>query len=201
MKKVKICLLATVLLFMMTLNGAFADAKQLEFGMTKEEVVTIMGKGSDVLNKQFESNYDILAYPGQKVSKYTDAILVLYFDDGKLASKMYSFEEESTLRTENKYGYLLNALTGKYGEPEAEADIKLLCNFFEMFSGKKVKEDTADLLIKTHYAVIKTWTINDDTTILLVNVINTNADGALTAIQYTPKNITMAETTYNDDGL
>ncbi len=191
----KILTLIIAILVLLTVHGAYADASELKFGMTKTEVVAIMGNGSEPAGGSANA-FTTLFYRGQRISKYEDAMLTLYFEDDKLCLKMYDLIENYKAPKE-RYNYLLKALEGKYGEPDAQDDVELFQLFYQLYTGSAIDDFHAKSFFKVGYGTLTAWTDENNTRIVLVNF---NSGYSMTDIIYFATD-NIPEMKYNDDGL
>ena len=167
---------------------AFVDENGLTFGMSSKEVINVLGEGSGLLNNDFGTNYKTLSYVYHKASAYSDAILILFFDNDQLMTECFAFEETSTNRTNNRYSQLLKDLKNKYGTPVSNGDAEVLQKFYELYSGKEMELETAELMINYGMSEVNSWLINPEISIHLFNTI-ASEQVALTVLQYVPINV------------
>lgn len=104
-------LLPLLILFPLLINAQTFDIRQVNWGMTKNEV-----KKSESLPVAFETDFGI-SYNG--FASGFKAYMLYSFDEGKLNIFSYSFEEKYAVKNQYilDYNKLKDALTEKYGAP------------------------------------------------------------------------------------
>lgn len=81
MKKT-IALLVTLMIVLLPLSVVVASTSELTWGMSKQEVINSLGEPEETntLNDAITSDAETIIYTNQKISKYEDAALILFFE-------------------------------------------------------------------------------------------------------------------------
>lgn len=164
MKKT-IALLVTLMIVLLPLSVVVASTSELTWGMSKQEVINSLGEPEETntLNDAITSDAETIIYTNQKISKYEDAALILFFRGDGLYCKDYAVYDDNS----HKSTYLCNALTQKYGNSSKE--IILLKTYIESVLSVEADEDMIDFIIASGYIKdVATWRLEDESTIVLL---------------------------------
>ena len=145
---------------------ACADESELTWGTSKSDVIEKMGDPGETTQYQ-QKEFEAIGYQNKSISKYNDAILMLIFRYSRLAAKIYALEDNKELE---KYYYLRDALSSKYGRPSDSAQT-LYDGFIVMGAQTEGynQENIKDEAYKSGI-LYNTWETDKETNILLTTI-------------------------------
>lgn len=157
-------ILLFVLLVSAIVTSCFADASDIQMGMTKEEVIAIMGEPG-IEGKAYNDMDDLITYNDVMIGDYKFKFECV-FRDGVLISKNYSANE--TEFVPSIYNKLRKALEDKYGKYDVD---KALLGEALRAVGTNMTSFEVDLLILSGLS-FRTWKPSEDTCICLTYMSN-----------------------------
>ena len=170
-------------------SGALADAAELEWGISYDQVIKILGK-------PYAEKSDIpgnvhLQYTNYPISEFSSTLYLIFRDD-YLFAKVYRIDDNGM---KSVFLYFKNALEEKYGS--ALDNISDVADCFILI-GYDLPEEKITEAVKQQLLEYKTWKPDDDTNIVLLSMSpDTNS---VLLIYFQPKE-KVPEKKHNTDGL
>ena len=190
MKRLLSILVVAVLLSCILPTFCYADASDLQWGMSKDEVIKAIGTDGE-RDKSGSPGDELIRYKKVPISEF-EVDLELTFRDDKLITKTYGIYE----KIGSAYDYLKSALTTKYGSSDYDQDIAVYC--FELI-GTKMNTGMLALAHITGGIKYETWDNVDEagTRICLIHLTS----NGLTALIYAPPEELVPDKAYNTNGI
>lgn len=185
MKKV----LSGVLTLLLMLGAVSAYAESVTWGMSREQVTSLMGEPDDE-DSGFSDGDVIIRYYDQHISKYDHAILVYLFMNNQLFLKAYGITDEGA----EVLPYLSGALEQKYGPASADTSIVI---GIAGFMGAEMDEAELNEKRTSGEVDYRTWTPDEENQIVLMQY----KDQEMVGLFYIHPQSLQTETEYNMDGL
>ena len=180
-----------IICLVLSASTSFADASDVKWGMTEDEVVSLMGMKGET-DDTSSSGSHILRYNHQKLSAFEDTKLIFIFRNDSLFCKAYGMQSEIS---KTAFNYLGEALEIKYGSPSNDTSPVLDVIYL---MGVQIDEATLSMLVSASVAKYKVWKPDEENNIVLLYF---NSDEEVTTLFYIQPSSEVPEKDYNFDGL
>ena len=193
MKK-QVAALLVLLIVIIPVFSLATSHSDLKWGMTRDEVKSILGEPDESYNDIISNMVDAFLYLNQTISKFNDSLLTVLFRGNSFYCKTLDVSDDNS----QKYDYLKNALIQKYGD--GTYDLKGLVPYVSAIISKEIDESYVKKWVDAgSFKNIVSWILDDNSYIVLF--YTPTDSGGITEICYSLPENEVPEESYNDDGL